>query len=84
MLLMINFTLADNQIFSFGHVDSGRLGHGDDLTGSHKKKQSISTPKPVFGSLHMVSGLSCRYWHTIIIAGNNHLEHLEYWNMFNQ
>ncbi|XP_030855681.1 serine/threonine-protein kinase Nek9 isoform X2 [Strongylocentrotus purpuratus] len=59
---------TDNQIFSFGHVDSGRLGHGDDLTGSHKKKQSVSTPKPVFGSLHMVSGLSCRYWHTIIIA----------------
>ncbi|XP_063957945.1 serine/threonine-protein kinase Nek9-like isoform X1 [Lytechinus pictus] len=59
---------TDNQIFSFGHVDSGRLGHGDDLSGSHKKKQSISTPKPVFGSLHMVSGLSCRYWHTIIIA----------------
>ncbi|XP_072166539.1 serine/threonine-protein kinase Nek9-like [Diadema setosum] len=57
---------TDNLIFSFGNVDSGRLGHGDELTATVRKKSA--TPRPVFGSLHMVSGLSCRHWHTVIIV----------------
>lgn len=64
------FTIAstdDNQIFAWGNGGNGRLGmpatdrgFGTDIC--------TSWPRPIFGSLHNVSDLSCRGWHTILIA----------------
>jgi len=60
------FTVAatkDNQLFSWGSGKNGRLGI--QLAAG---KNSCSTPKPIFGSLHKVASLSCRHWSTIILA----------------
>ncbi|XP_062902148.1 serine/threonine-protein kinase Nek9 isoform X1 [Mobula hypostoma] len=64
------FTIAstdDNQIFAWGNGGNGRLG----MTVNEKGFGSeicTSWPRPIFGSLHNVSDLSCRGWHTILIA----------------
>lgn len=59
------FTVAatkDNQLFSWGLSDNGRLG-------IQLKGRSYScSPKPIFGSLHKVASLSSRHWATIILA----------------
>ncbi|XP_022111310.1 serine/threonine-protein kinase Nek9-like, partial [Acanthaster planci] len=58
----------DNQIYSFGNVESGRLGIPVDPSLTHRKKMAVPTPKPIFGSLHFVSDVSCRHWHCIVIV----------------
>ncbi|XP_078392092.1 serine/threonine-protein kinase Nek9-like [Cetorhinus maximus] len=64
------FTIAstdDNQIFAWGNGGNGRLG----MTATEKGFGSeicTSWPRPIFGSLHNVSDLSCHGWHTILIA----------------
>ncbi|XP_051879694.1 serine/threonine-protein kinase Nek9 isoform X3 [Pristis pectinata] len=64
------FTIAstdDNQIFAWGNGGNGRLG----MTVAERGFGSeicTSWPRPIFGSLHNVSDLSCRGWHTILIA----------------
>ncbi|XP_069771956.1 serine/threonine-protein kinase Nek9 isoform X2 [Narcine bancroftii] len=64
------FTIAsmdDNQIFAWGNGGNGRLGR----TGTERGFGSeicTSRPRPIFGSLQNVSDLSCRGWHTILIA----------------
>ncbi|XP_067833249.1 serine/threonine-protein kinase Nek9-like, partial [Heptranchias perlo] len=64
------FTIAstdDNQIFAWGNGGNGRLG----MTVTEKGFGSeicTSWPRPIFGSLHNVSDLSCQGWHTILIA----------------
>ncbi|XP_059504867.1 serine/threonine-protein kinase Nek9 isoform X2 [Stegostoma tigrinum] len=64
------FTIAstdDNQIFAWGNGGNGRLG----MTATEKGFGSeicSSWPRPIFGSLHKVSDLSCHGWHTILIA----------------
>ncbi|KAM4690321.1 serine/threonine-protein kinase Nek9 isoform 2-T2 [Rhinophrynus dorsalis] len=64
------FTIAatdDNHIFAWGNGGNGRLAmtpndrpQGPDIC--------TSWPRPIFGSLHHVPDLSCRGWHTILIA----------------
>lgn len=59
------FTVAatmDNHLYSWGSGQNGRLGI------QVQGKNSCSTPKPIFGSLHKVASLSSRYWSTIILA----------------
>ncbi|XP_078464797.1 serine/threonine-protein kinase Nek9 isoform X1 [Lampetra planeri] len=62
------FTIAateDNHIYAWGNTDNGRLG----VMPSEKPGNSpLALPRPIFGSLHVVSDLSCRGWHTILIA----------------
>uniref|UniRef100_UPI00398E3C2E serine/threonine-protein kinase Nek9-like n=1 Tax=Pristiophorus japonicus TaxID=55135 RepID=UPI00398E3C2E len=64
------FTIAstdDNQIFAWGNGGNGRLG----MMATEKGFGSeicTSWPRPIFGSLHNVSDLSCQGWHTILIA----------------
>ncbi|XP_042202201.1 serine/threonine-protein kinase Nek9 [Callorhinchus milii] len=64
------FTMAatdDNQIFAWGNGGNGRLG----MTATEKGFGSeicTSWPRPIFGTLHNVCDLSCRDWHTILIA----------------
>ena len=61
-----NFTVvatADNQIFSWGNGEDGRLG----LTLSNGINRCCS-PKPIFGSLHKVVSMAARSWSTIILA----------------
>ncbi|XP_012562539.1 serine/threonine-protein kinase Nek9 [Hydra vulgaris] len=61
-----NFTVvatADNQIFSWGCGENGRLG----LNLSNGITKCCS-PKPIFGSLHKVVSMAARSWSTIILA----------------
>ncbi|XP_062587241.1 serine/threonine-protein kinase Nek9-like isoform X2 [Saccostrea cucullata] len=64
------FTVAinENQVFSWGNGDNGRLGavFSDKLKGPNNKSSCL--PRPIFGSLYSVSNLSSHHWHTIIIA----------------
>ena len=66
---MLNF-LAENRVYSWGRGDNGSLGIP--MANIKKKKKDdvpvTSLPKPIFGSLHAVTSLACRYWHTIIVA----------------
>ncbi|EDV29146.1 uncharacterized protein TRIADDRAFT_20215, partial [Trichoplax adhaerens] len=57
-----------NQLYSCGWAEDGRLGII--LPPSEKGVNNGWThPRPIFGSLHHVSSLSCNYWHTIVVAG---------------
>ncbi|XP_067881650.1 serine/threonine-protein kinase Nek9 [Heterodontus francisci] len=64
------FTIAstdDNQIFAWGNGGNGRLG----MTATEKgfgSEVCTSWPRPIFGTLHNVSDLSCHGWHTVLIA----------------
>ncbi|XP_028398483.1 serine/threonine-protein kinase Nek9-like isoform X3 [Dendronephthya gigantea] len=61
---------AKNHVYSWGRGDNGSLGIPVASLGK-KTKDGIpvtSLPKPIFGSLHAVTSLACRYWHTIIVA----------------
>lgn len=63
--------LTENQVYSWGRGDNGSLG----IPMANIKKTTkdgipvTSLPKPIFGSLHAVTDLACRHWHTIIVAG---------------
>ena len=60
---------SDNQVFSWGCGDNGRLGVNPNILGG---KQSSGVPRPIFGSLHKVASLKCRHWHTIILGERVH------------
>jgi hypothetical protein len=58
---------SENHIFSFGNRKDGRLGleSGNiDL----ETNTLCCLPKPIFGSLHLVSDMSSKGWNSIIIA----------------
>ncbi|XP_038646357.1 LOW QUALITY PROTEIN: serine/threonine-protein kinase Nek9 [Scyliorhinus canicula] len=64
------FTIAstdDNHIFAWGNGGNGRLGMQATEKG-FGSEICTSLPRPIFGSLHNVSDLSCQGWHTILIA----------------
>ncbi|XP_069807177.1 serine/threonine-protein kinase Nek9 isoform X2 [Dendropsophus ebraccatus] len=64
------FTIAatdDNHIFAWGNGGNGRLA----MTPNERPQGSdicTSWPRPIFGSLHHVTDLSCSGWHTILIV----------------
>ena len=60
---------TDNQVFSWGSGENGRLGISPGVLGG---KSSSAVPRPIFGSLHKVASLSCRHWHTIILGERIH------------
>ncbi|CAC5374051.1 NEK9 [Mytilus coruscus] len=63
------FTVAatsDNEVYSWGNGENGRLGAKYD--GKGPNSMCTAFPRPVFGSLHDVPNLAARHWHTIIIA----------------
>ncbi|XP_021346577.1 serine/threonine-protein kinase Nek9-like isoform X2 [Mizuhopecten yessoensis] len=65
------FTVAatsDSQVYSWGNGANGTLGAEFLDQGKGPNSQSISLPRTLFGSLHLVSHLSARHWHTIAIA----------------
>ncbi|XP_052769678.1 serine/threonine-protein kinase Nek9-like isoform X2 [Mya arenaria] len=65
------FTVAstsDNYVYAWGDGENGRLGFGPIELGKGPNKKSVSLPRPIFGSLHIVPHLSARHWHTILIA----------------
>ncbi|XP_069118156.1 serine/threonine-protein kinase Nek9-like isoform X1 [Argopecten irradians] len=65
------FTVAatsDSQVYSWGNGANGTLGAEFRDLGKGPNSQSISLPRTIFGSLHQVSNLSARHWHTIAIA----------------
>lgn len=51
-------------MFSWGNKSNGRLGLDSNLD----SKNALCSPKPIFGSLHSVSDLNSRYWHSIMIG----------------
>jgi len=57
---------SGNQIFSWGNRKNGRLGIDSDVP--EDQNSSTPFPKPIFGSLHLVSDMSSCYWNSIIIA----------------
>ncbi|XP_013095073.2 serine/threonine-protein kinase Nek9-like isoform X2 [Biomphalaria glabrata] len=58
----------ENHVYSWGNGDSGRLGGMFSEQGSGPKAMCTAIPRPIFGSMHVVSCLSCRHWNTLIIA----------------
>ncbi|BFZ01979.1 hypothetical protein BsWGS_05018 [Bradybaena similaris] len=58
----------ENHIYSWGNGESGRLGGEFTDQGSGPNGMCTAIPRPIFGSLHVVSCLSCCHWHTLIIA----------------
>ena len=68
---MITSFLLDNKIYSWGRGDNGRLGVlTDSLTRAKGGIACTAVPRPIFGALHVVSGVSCRHWNSLIVAGN--------------
>ncbi|XP_064621666.1 serine/threonine-protein kinase Nek9-like isoform X2 [Lineus longissimus] len=59
---------SDNQIYSWGNGENGRLGGKHSERGKGPNGQCIMIPRPIFGALHDVSGISSCHWNTIIIA----------------
>ncbi|XP_063426870.1 serine/threonine-protein kinase Nek9-like [Mytilus trossulus] len=57
---------SDNEVYSWGNGENGRLGAKYD--GKGPNSMCTAYPRPVFGSLHDVPNLAARHWHTIIIA----------------
>ncbi|XP_066280526.1 serine/threonine-protein kinase Nek9-like isoform X2 [Branchiostoma lanceolatum] len=68
------FTVAatsDNMIYSWGNGEDGRLGVTSDRGEKGPKglhPSSVSRPRPIFGSLHLASDVSCRHWNTIMVV----------------
>ena len=51
-------------MFSWGNRKDGRLG----FVSSFDDGNAICLPKPIFGSLYLVSEMCAKYWNSIIIA----------------
>lgn len=60
---------SDNQVYSWGLNENGRLGVISDQGKGPGGSQCIALPKPIFGSLHRVSNISCHHWHACMVAG---------------
>ena len=56
----------ENHVFSWGNCKDGRLGL--DLTVNRIDTNTICLPRPIFGSLYLVSDMCSRFWNSIIIA----------------
>ncbi|KAJ7365545.1 hypothetical protein OS493_005658 [Desmophyllum pertusum] len=60
---------ADNQIYSWGRGDNGRLGVlTDSLVRAKGGIPCTAVPKPIFGALHVLSCVACRHWNSLIVA----------------
>lgn len=60
---------TDNQIYSWGRGDNGRLGVlTDSLMRAKGGIPCTAVPRPIFGALHVLSCIACKHWNSIIIA----------------
>lgn len=60
---------ADNQIYSWGRGDNGRLGVlTDSLARAKGGIPCTAVPRPIFGALHVMSCVACRHWNSLIVA----------------
>ncbi|KAL9953867.1 hypothetical protein ACROYT_G041340 [Oculina patagonica] len=60
---------ADNQIYSWGRGDNGRLGVlTDSLVRAKGGIPCTAVPRPIFGALHVLSCVACRNWNSLIVA----------------
>lgn len=62
--LYVNISL-ENHVFSWGNRKDGRLGLDSTFI---SKEEAICLPKPIFGSLYLVSDMCSKGWNSIIIA----------------
>lgn len=66
--ILIYLLITGNQLYSCGCAEDGRLGIN--LPPSEKTvNNGWAHPRPIFGSLHHVTSISCSHWHTIVVAG---------------
>ena len=63
--------VLDNKIYTWGLSESGRLGMTTSDKGRGPGSHCFALPRPIFGSLHNVSDLSAKHWHSIIVAGTS-------------
>src|SRR6218665_1226067 len=57
-------------IYSWGLAEDGRLGSAPSPDqGRGPNSQCFSFPRPIFGSLHVLSDVACSHWNTIMVAG---------------
>jgi len=60
---------ADNQIYSWGRGDNGRLGVlTDSLMRAKGGIPCTAVPRPIFGALHVLSCVACKHWNSLIVA----------------
>ena len=59
---------SENQIYSWGQSENGRLGTLSRGEGRGPNGSCFALPRTIFGSLHVVSDVSSRYWNTILVA----------------
>ncbi|XP_048259677.1 serine/threonine-protein kinase Nek9-like isoform X1 [Haliotis rufescens] len=67
----VGFTVIstnENQIYSWGNGESGRLGAIISDQGKGPNSQCTSLPRPMFGCLHIVADISSSHWNTLLIA----------------
>ena len=68
-LLMVFHFFSDNQIYSWGRGDNGRLGVlTDSLMRAKGGIPCTAVPRPIFGALHVLSCVACRHWNSLIVA----------------
>ena len=56
----------ENHVFSWGNMSNGRLGL--DFSLHRLDTNIICSPRPIFGSLYLVSDMCSRFWNSIIIV----------------
>ena len=64
-----------NEIFSWGTGENGRLGTVSSDQGRGPGGMCLPRPQAIFGSLHLVSDVTCRHWHTMVVAGKHTSKH---------
>ena len=68
-MIIYVFVPLDNQIYSWGRGDNGRLGVlTDSLMRAKGGIPCTAVPRPIFGALHILSCIACTHWNSIIIA----------------
>ncbi|KAK3730348.1 hypothetical protein QZH41_014843, partial [Actinostola sp. cb2023] len=61
--------IDENMVYAWGRGDNGRLGLApDNLFKTRTSIPCSAVPHPVFGTLHSVTSIDCRYWNAIIVA----------------
>ncbi|XP_076465660.1 serine/threonine-protein kinase Nek9-like [Babylonia areolata] len=61
-------TTSENMVYACGLAENGRLGADFSDSGGGQGSQCTASPRPIFGSMHIVPCLSSRHWNTLIIA----------------
>ncbi len=61
--------VSDNQVYSWGLSENGRLGTVSSDTSKKSDVQCYALPRPIFGALHSVTDVACHRWSTILVAG---------------